>query len=51
MQFSKERLVDFGELPRGEIPTALHSNPVSGVTTLDNGVQVGTEVYGSSLVT
>ena len=51
LQFSKERLTDFGELPRGEIPEALEYNPISKVSTTDNGVTVGTEIYGSDLAT
>ncbi len=43
--------MDFGELPRGEVPEALNYNPAAGVTTLSNGVRVGTEVYGTQLVT
>jgi hypothetical protein len=44
-------LVDFGELPRGEIPEALNYDPESQVTAISNGVTVGTEVYGTNLVT
>lgn len=51
LQFSKEKLVDFGELPRGEIPEALNYNPKTGSTVLSNGVKIGTEVYGTQLVT
>jgi len=51
LQFSKERLTDFGDLPRGEIPDSLMVSPASKVSSTDNGVTVGTEVYGSPLVT
>jgi hypothetical protein len=46
-QFSKENLVDFGELPRGEIPEALKYNPSFNHVSLNNGAQVGLEHYDS----
>ena len=45
LQFSKRRLVDFGELPAGEIPSALQYSKPSSITTLTNGVKVATETY------
>lgn len=45
VQFSKKRLTDFGELPRGEIPNALKYSPEHTQTRLPNGVQVVTETY------
>jgi hypothetical protein len=44
-QFTKERLKDFGELPRGEIPTALQVDPKFDHIKLDNGVQIGMEHF------
>lgn len=35
-QFSKEKLVEFGELPIGEIPEDLKTSPVFKQTTLNN---------------
>lgn len=46
-QFTKERLTDFGELPRGEIPEALNYNPVFEHKTLQNNAQVGIEHHDS----
>lgn len=45
LQFSKRRLVDFGELPHGEIPTALQYSKPSSFNKLSNGVSVATETY------
>jgi processing peptidase subunit beta len=45
VQFSKSRLTDFGELPRGEIPNALKYSPAHSHIRLSNGVQVVTESY------
>ena len=45
VQFSKQALRDFGELPRGEIPIALESSPESHMTSLNNGVRVVSETY------
>ena len=45
LQFSKENLRDFGELPVGEIPDALKVSPKFEGLTLDNKVQVGVEEY------
>jgi len=52
IQFSKHRLQDFGELPRGEIPESLNSSPASHLTKLSNEVRVFTENYpqGSTTV-
>lgn len=45
LQFSKKRLTDFGELPYGEIPTALQYSRPSTFHKLSNGVTVATETY------
>jgi hypothetical protein len=45
LQFSKHRLVDFGELPHGEIPDALRAVRPYEVAKLSNEVRVGTETY------
>jgi len=45
LQFSKERLVDFGELPHGEIPEALRALRPTEVQKLSNEIRVGTETY------
>jgi len=52
LQFSKEKLTEFGELPCGQIPDALRYDRASSVTKLDNGIRVATEAYNNtSLVT
>ena len=43
LQFSKQRLVDFGELPHGEIPEALKAIRPTDIQRLSNEVRVGTE--------
>ena len=48
VQFSKGRLTDFGELPRGEIPNALKYSPATSHIRLSNGVQVFTEAYAGN---
>lgn len=45
LQFSKRRLVDFGELPYGEIPDALQYSRPTTFDTLPNGVSVVTEQW------
>lgn len=45
LQFSKHRLVDFGELPHGEIPDALRAVRPSQQARLGNEVRVGAEVW------
>lgn len=45
LQFSKRRLMDFGELPHGEIPQALQFSKPSSSHQLSNGVRVVTETY------
>lgn len=45
VQFSKKRLTDFGELPRGEIPNALKYSPEHSQSRMPNGIQVVTETY------
>ena len=47
VQFGRQNLIDWGELPRGEIPVQLATAPVSQVTRLENGVNVATEIYGT----
>ena len=44
-QFSKENLLDFGDLPRGEIPTALQVDPKFEHVKLNNGAQIGFEHF------
>jgi len=67
LQFSKKRLTDWGELPQGEIPDALQYDRPFGnfsflkfsqkkrilleLSSLDNGVKVGTETWKSKLAT
>jgi len=51
LQFSKHRLVDFGELPQGEIPDALQYDRPFHQVKLNNGVRVATEYYPSKLAT
>lgn len=45
LQFSKHRLVDFGELPHGEIPDALRAVRPAQHARLGNEVRVGAEVW------
>ena len=45
LQFSKARLVDFGELPHGEIPNALQFSRPTTHNKLSNGVTVVTEQW------
>lgn len=45
LQFSKARLVDFGELPYGEIPAALQYSRPTTLKQLSNGVTVTTEKW------
>lgn len=45
LQFSKSRLVDFGELPHGEIPTALQFSRPTTTNKLENKVTVVTEQW------
>ena len=44
-QFSKYRLKDFGELPRGEIPRELEYVPRSHLEKLSNGAKIYCEEY------
>ena len=48
IQFSKEHLVDFGELPTGEIPSQLKQSPKNQLTQLTNNSRVFTEVYNTN---
>jgi len=45
MQFGKQELVDFGELPRGKIPAQLQYSPEHKLSKLDNNATVVTEFY------
>jgi hypothetical protein len=45
LQFSKKRLVDFGELPFGEIPDALKYRRPSSLKKLPNGVRVASQYW------
>ena len=45
LQFSKHRLVDFGELPHGEIPDALRAVRPSSFHKLGNEVRVVSESW------
>lgn len=49
LQFSKNKLTDFGELPQGEIPNALQYDFKSQLTKLDNGMRVVTEEADSNM--
>ncbi len=48
-QFSKDRLVEFGELPIGEVPLELKSQPENIFTRLSNDAQIVTEHYNGAL--
>lgn len=48
IQFSKESLVDFGELPTGEIPSQLKQSPKNQLTHLKNNSRVFTEQYNTN---
>ena len=48
LQFSKSRLVDFGELPHGEIPTALQFSRPTTMEKLENRVTVVTEQWSGN---
>ena len=45
LQFSKSRLTDFGELPRGKIPFELEQHPQFKMTTLKNEARICSEQY------
>lgn len=45
LQFSKHRLVDFGELPHGEIPEALRAVRPTNFQKLSNEVRVVSESW------
>lgn len=47
LQFSKARLVDFGELPTGEIPDALKVTAPTTFDKLANGVRIVSESFTS----
>jgi len=51
LQFSKEKLTEFGDLPLGEIPDALKYDRPFQLTKLNNGVRVATESWSSNLAT
>jgi mitochondrial-processing peptidase subunit beta len=45
LQFSKHRLIEFGELPHGEIPEALAAIRPTNINKLSNEIRVGTETW------
>ena len=45
VQFSKHRLLDFGELPKGEIPDSLKISPKTNITKLSNKITICSEEY------
>ena len=45
MQFGKQELIDFGELPRGKIPIQLQNDFEHKLSKLENNVSVITEFY------
>ena len=47
MQFGKQELADFGELPRGKIPVQLQQAPEHKISRLENNTSVVTEFYPS----
>lgn len=47
-QFRKDELIDFGELPRGEIPDALKIDPKFDLVNLPNAAKIGVEHYNSN---
>lgn len=47
LQFGKQELVDFGELPRGKIPSQLQHAPEHKLSRLENNATVITEIYPS----
>lgn len=47
-QFRKDDLIDFGELPRGEIPEALKIDPKFDLINLPNSAKIGVEHYNSN---
>ncbi len=49
IQFSKEKLIDFGELPVGEIPEQLKVSPKCLQTNLSNQVRITSEQYKGEL--
>lgn len=51
LQFSKERLTDFGDLPVGEIPEALKWDRQTETSSLTNGVRVATQHWNGDLAT
>ena len=51
MQFGKQELTDFGELPRGQIPAQLRQAPEHKLSRLENNVGVASEVYPGDLAT
>lgn len=48
LQFSKHRLLDFGELPHGEIPEALRAVRPSETHKLSNEIRVGSEYWSDA---
>jgi len=51
LQFSKDRLTEFGDLPVGEIPEALRYDRPVEVSQLNNGVRVASQNWPGELAT
>lgn len=51
LQFSKERLTDFGDLPAGEIPESLKFDRAVETSQLNNGIKVATQHWPGQLAT
>ena len=51
IQFSKHKLTNFGELPKGEVPFALQYSPENFQVQLSNRIQVFTEKYAGDFAT
>lgn len=45
LQFGKQELIDFGELPRGKIPVQLQHAPEHKLSNLENNAKIFTEFY------
>lgn len=45
LQFSKDKLTDFGDLPLGKVPEALEFDLPSNISYLKNGVKVASEAF------
>jgi processing peptidase subunit beta len=51
LQFSKDKLTDFGDLPAGEVPEALKYDRPVETSRLPNGIQVATQHWPGQLAT